>query len=326
MKRDHLLNVEAPTGLVSPADHMWAVVLAGGQGVRLRPLACRVCGDDRPKQYIPLLGARTLLEQTLDRVALGVPAARTAVVTVRSHARYVAPECSRRRALHVLVQPDDRGTAAGILFPAHWIFWRDPEATVAVFPSDHFVLEEAAFMAHVASVATWVDEHPDQIVLLGAEPTGPEVEYGWIERGEVLGRAGGGTICTIKRFWEKPSPDAARACLAAGCLWNTFVMVAKARALLRAGQEQLPEVSERLARIAPFAGTEDEAWAVHQAYTVMPCVNFSRAVLESCPAALVVSELPPLTWSDLGTPRLVFEILSRARIEPPWLQASDRPA
>jgi len=307
-------------------DRLWAVVLAGGEGVRLRPLARRVCGDDRPKQYVPLLGARSLLEQTLDRVALAIPEERTVVVTVRSHAPYVVPARSRCPAAPVLVQPDDRGTATGILFPVHWVSWSDPEATVAVFPSDHFVLEEAAFMAHVAAVASWVDAHPERIVLLGAHPSGPEVEYGWIERGERLGETERGAIFAIQRFWEKPSPEAASAYLAAGCLWNTLVIVAKAQALLRAGREQLPEMSGRLERIAPFGRTEDEAWAVQQAYALMPRANFSHAILEPCPAALAVSELPPGTWSDLGTPRRVFELLTRVPIRPPWLLASDRPA
>src|SRR5215467_704762 len=74
----------------TPASKLWGVVLAGGEGVRLRALARRICGDDRPKQYVPLLERRTLLRQTLDRVALGIPSARTAVVTLRSHYGYFA--------------------------------------------------------------------------------------------------------------------------------------------------------------------------------------------------------------------------------------------
>jgi mannose-1-phosphate guanylyltransferase len=62
--------------------------------------------------------------------------------------------------------------------PLRWIGRRDPAATVAVFPSDHFVSEPAMFMAHIAQIASWVDEHPDRLVLLGAHATGPEVEYG----------------------------------------------------------------------------------------------------------------------------------------------------
>jgi hypothetical protein len=112
-----------------PAEQLWAIVLAGGEGVRLRPLARRVCGDDRPKQYVPLLGARTLLGQTLDRVALGIPPARTVVSPVQAHARYIAAERSASQA-RVLVQPAEHGTGPGILFPAHWISWRAPDATL----------------------------------------------------------------------------------------------------------------------------------------------------------------------------------------------------
>jgi mannose-1-phosphate guanylyltransferase len=304
------------------AEELWAIVLAGGEGVRLRPLARRVCGDDRPKQYVPLLGSRTLLGQTLDRVALRIPSARTVVSTVQAHAPYFAAELHGSRA-RVLVQPASRGTAAGILFPAHWISWRAPHATVAVFPSDHFIWEEAAFMAHVATVGAWVARHPDRLVLLGAPASDPEVEYGWIEPGALVDRAPCGPVRKIRRFWEKPSEATTRICLQAGCLWNTLVLVAQVEALLKAGQEKLPDLHDRLVKIAPFAGTPDEPWAVRQAYEPMPSANFSRAILEPCPSWLAVSCLPSLIWSDLGTPRRVFDLLRRVPVRPAWLEASD---
>lgn len=306
-----------------PVEQLWAIVLAGGEGVRLRPLVRRVCGDDRPKQYVPLLGARTLLGQTLDRAALGIPPVQTVVSTVQTHARYIAAELSARQA-RVLVQPAEHGTAPGILFPAHWISWRAPDATVAVFPSDHFILEEAAFMAHVEEVAAWVVRHPDRLVLLGAPPSDPEVEYGWIEPGALVDEAPCGPVREVRRFWEKPSAATTRACLETGCLWNTFVMVAKVAALIEAGQQRLPGVNDRFARIAPFAETAREPWAVRQAYSLMPKSNFSRAILEPCPSFLAVSALPHMTWSDLGTPRRVFDLLRRVPVvRPAWLEAAD---
>ena len=302
---------------------LWGIVLAGGEGVRLRPLARRVCGDDRPKQYVPLFGDRTLLRQTLDRVALGIPPTRTAVVTLRSHAGYFTERSGAPRPRHVLVQPADRGTGAGVLFPAHWVSRQDPEATLVVFPSDHFVLGEAVFMAHVAHVAAWVTEHPERLVLLGAQATDAEVEYGWIELGRSLEATNDRRIWEVRRFWEKPSHEKARSCLLAGCLWNTFVLVGKAATFLRAGHEALPGVNDRLARMTSFFGTVDEAWALHQAYDLMPKTSFSRSVLEPCPPFLAVSELPRVTWSDLGSPRRVFEILKRVRCVPSWVCASD---
>jgi len=302
---------------------LWAIVLAGGEGVRLRPLARRVCGDDRPKQYLPLFGDRTLLRQTLDRVALGIPPARTAVVTLRSHAGYFVEQAGGIQPAYVLVQPEDRGTAAGVLFPAHWVSRRDPDATLAVFPSDHFVLGEAMFMEHVVHAAAWVNEHPDWLVLLGARPIDAEVEYGWIELGRPLTSTSDRRIWEVRRFWEKPSEERARICLEAGCLWNTLVLVGKAATFLRAGGEAVPQLNDRLAHITSFLGTEDEAWAVHQAYALMPTANFSRAVLERCPAFLAVSELAQVTWSDVGSPRRVFDILRRVGTLPSWVLESD---
>jgi mannose-1-phosphate guanylyltransferase len=319
-QREALVTV-ASVGSVP--GQLWAIVLAGGEGVRLRPLTERVCADHRPKQYVPLFEGRSLLDQTLDRVGLVVPPGRTAVVTLRSHSPYFFRQFAAAGAPHVLVQPDDRGTAAGVLFPTQWVDWRDPEATVAIFPSDHFVLEEGALMDHVARVAAWVDEHPDRLVLLGAQATEPEVEYGWIEPGRPLDAEAPVGIWEIRRFWEKPSADVARTCLEAGCLWNTFILVGKARTFVRAGQAALPDVADRLARIGRFRGTEHERWAVQQAYALMPSANFSQAILAPAPPCLAVSRLPGVTWSDLGSPPRVLQVLKKLGMAPPWAATRD---
>ncbi|MFI5325875.1 MAG: sugar phosphate nucleotidyltransferase [Candidatus Rokuibacteriota bacterium] len=298
----------------------WAVILAGGEGMGLRPLVRQVFGADRPKQYVRLLGPRTLLRQTLDRVALAIPQERTLVVTVRRHAGYIAEEFSGATRPRILAQPLDRDTAAGVLYPAHWIAWRNPEATVALFPSDHFLLGDTAFMAHVAEVTAWVEKHPERLVLLGAQPTSPEVEYGWIEPDEALGDLSTGPVRAVRQFWEKPSVARARACLGAGHLWNTSVLVAKVATLVQTGWQALPELSDRLAHIEPFVGTPEEADAVRQAYELMPRANFSKSVLEACPDALAVSRLPRIVWSDLGSPHRVMEAVTRMRIRPEWAE------
>ena len=99
--------------------HLWGVVLSGGEGVRLKTLARRICGDERPKQYVPIFGNRTLLRQTLDRVALRIRSSQTAVVTLRSHSRFFVEPWAGPEPPRVLIQPTDGGTAAGILFPIH---------------------------------------------------------------------------------------------------------------------------------------------------------------------------------------------------------------
>jgi mannose-1-phosphate guanylyltransferase len=317
---------EPGRGLAQVEKHQcWAVILAGGEGMRLRPLVRQVLGADRPKQYVRLLGPRTLLRQTLDRVALAIPEERTLVATVRRHAGYIAEEFPGGTRPRILAQPLDRGTAAGVLYPAHWIAWRNPEATVAIFPSDHFLLGETSFMAHVAEVTCWVETHPERLVLLGAPPASPEVEYGWIEPSEALGDLSTGPVRAVRQFWEKPSVARARACLEAGHLWNTSVLVGKVATLVQTGWQALPELSDRLAHIEPFVGTPEEADAVRQAYELMPRANFSKDVLEPCPEALAVSRLPRIVWSDLGSPHRVMEALTRMRIRPEWALAAETP-
>lgn len=259
--------------------HLWAIVLAGGEGRRLRPLIRRVHGDERPKQYATLVGSRSMLRHTIDRAALAVPPERIVVVTQWRHVQYVTPEVKAGLMPRVLVQPEDRGTAAGVLLPAHWIQWGDPAAIVAVFPSDHFVLEEAAFIDHVLEVAAFVSRHPRWIVLIGAQPSEPEPEYGWIEPGRPVGSITAGPIWRVRRFWEKPSEEEAHGCFARGCLWNTFVFVAHVGALIEAGWRFLPELSYRLAPVASLAHAPENGEAVREAYALAPQANFSEALL-----------------------------------------------
>jgi mannose-1-phosphate guanylyltransferase len=304
---------------------LWAIVLAGGEGLRLRSLTRHLYGEDRPKQYAALLESRSLLRQTLDRVALLIPPERTVVVTLSSHARFVDAELRGSAVPRVLAQPCDRGTAAGVLLPAHWILARDPLATVVVFPSDHVILEEAAFMGHVAEVARFVNQHRDWTVLLGAQPTEPEAEYGWIEPAEPVGWTGQGPLYRIRRFQEKPSREVAEALFQAGCLWNTFVFAVGAATLIEAGQKCLPSLHDRLARIVAFAGTEHEGWAIQHGYALAPTANFSRSILEACPVPLAVSKVPALFWCDLGTPDRVAKTLQRLGASPSWPGHSNPP-
>jgi mannose-1-phosphate guanylyltransferase len=298
---------------------LWAIVLAGGEGVRLRPVTRRMYGDDRPKQYAALVGGRSLLRQTLDRIGVLIPPERTVVVTLASHARYVAADLRGAPAPHVLAQPDDRGTAAGVLLPAHWIERRDPDATVVVFPSDHFVLEEAAFMCHVADIARAARHRPEQMIFLGADPTEPEPEYGWIEPGETVGQTARGVLSRIRRFREKPPPEEAVRLFRAGCLWNMFVFAATVAALVEAGRACVPLLHDRLVRLGIFLGTSHESWALRQGYSVAPRANFSRSVLEAGSLPLLVSRVPSLTWCDLGTPARVARTLRSLGISAGWL-------
>jgi mannose-1-phosphate guanylyltransferase len=299
--------------------HAWGVVLAGGKGTRLAGLTRRLYGEDRPKQYAVLTGRKSLLRQTLDRVSVLIPAHRTVVVTMAGQGSYMSAELRHESPKpHVLEQPKDRGTAAAVMLAAHRILAQDPDAVLMVLPSDHFVGDDKLFMAHIAEVIEFLEHRPEHIVLLGAEPSEPETDYGWIELGEPVPRSGRSPIYRVLSFREKPSQATANELFRTGALWNTFVFVGRASALVEAGRACLPSLHERLARLDSFLGTEHERWALGQAYELAQRASFSRAILERRPEKLCVMRLSGVAWCDLGTPERVARTLDGLGVRPEW--------
>jgi mannose-1-phosphate guanylyltransferase len=279
---------------------LWAIVLAGGDGQRLAPLIRQLYGDERPKQYAALIGSRSLLRQTLDRVGVLVPCQRTVVVTMASHARYLDTELVDFPDVHVLAQPADRGTVAAVLLAALWIRSLDRRARVVVFPADHFVLDEAAFMRHVREVTDYVDRVPRWLVLLGARPAAPDADYGWIEPGERIGHLSGGAIHRVLRFRETPVPDLAHALFANGSLWNTFVFASTVVGLIDAVRLCCPWVYDPLV---------DRRATLQRAYLQARAADFSCTVLQSPALSLAVSEMPDVAWRHLGSLERVADVL-----------------
>ena len=103
---------------------------------------------------------------------------------------------------------------------------RRPDATIAIFPSDHYFSDDTAFMEHVETAITSVGHEPNAVALLGIEPDKPEASYGWIEPSDSLFGSLRGSTARVKQFWEKPSPRVAKKLMSTGCLWNSFVMTA----------------------------------------------------------------------------------------------------
>ena len=225
------------------------------------------------------------------------------------HARFLEPEVADLPGITVLYQPCDRGTAAGVLLPAHWIRARDPGATVVVFPTDHFVPEESPFMRSVAEAAEHAEAHPGWLVLLRAPPTEPDTEFGWIAPGARLDWPARAPVRRVEAFVEKPSEVQARRLFAEGALWNTFVFAASLEALLEAGHEGVPLLHDRLLRFGVFVGTRHEPWAITQAYQLSPRADFCRSVLEATSRPLAVATIDPYTWCDLGTPERIARSL-----------------
>ena len=304
------------TGAKGP--NRWAIILAGGEGMRLRPLTRRIAGDERPKQFCPFVDGQTLLDRTRARVARIVQPDRMCLVLTRRHEPFYAPLLAAQPCGPLVVQPCGRGTAPAILYGLLRIAETAPLATVALFPSDHYVSDETGFMAHVEAGFAAVEARPELIILLGVEAAGPEVQYGWIEAGDRLLDGPAYPVYRVRRFWEKPSRALAETLFERGCLWNTLVLVAGVPALLALIRQAAPDLYGAFMTAWLGRSTLGEREAMRSLYARLPSTNFSEGVLGTKAANLAVLPVRGITWSDWGEPARVFRTLERLGIHPEW--------
>lgn len=277
---------------------LWGIVLAGGEGSRVRDFLKQLCGGHGIKQFCAVIGRRSMLEHTLARVERLIPRERILVVVSRHHREEVAQQLAHWPAANIIVQPTNRETAPGILLPLAHISHRDPDATVAVFPSDHFILDEATFMATVEKAVAEVQHYPRVLTFLGVKPEGAEEGYGWIEptRAEP-----GCESQPVRRFWEKPVPTYARSLLNRGALWNTFVFVVSASTLWSMVRQTTPDLCHTFNTVRLMLRSEHAPLFIEHVYETMRTVNFSTEVCEPLASGLRVMPLPDVGWNDWGS-------------------------
>ena len=284
-------------------DNRYALILAGGDGTRLRSFTRAITGDERPKQFAPVIGGQTLLNQTRQRVAISIAEENTFVVVTRKHEQFYKPLSASTR---LLIQPENKGTAPGLIFPLLRIAAESPNATVAVFPSDHYFTDDQKFMSFVETGLQTAELNPETVTLLGISPAAPESEFGWIEP-ELLQTNNG--VAPVHRFWEKPTPTVAQELMERGCLWNSFVMIGRVEAFLKMSRCALPELFSYFEALVPVLGTSDEFLNLRTLYSWLPEINFSKEVLERRTADLRVIKVDNVGWSDLGDPLRVGAVL-----------------
>jgi mannose-1-phosphate guanylyltransferase len=273
-----------------------ALILAGGAGRRLAAVT-----GQTPKQFWSFAKGRSLLEDTAIRLAPLASPSRTVTVVDSSHRLHIHALGHRDRLGEILYQPCDRGTAAGVLLGLHAILDRAPDALVLLTPADHGVRQPRLFRFGVREAVAFIQSGRADVVLFGAEPDAPSGDYGWITAADAAGPAAPGTFRPVASFAEKPTASRAAALLSSGAVWNTMVLVARARGLLGLYRRHLPEME------ALFDEASRQPLAVRRAlleaaYPRLPAVDFSRHVLTPAGGLMVYTWPAALGWSDLGTP------------------------
>jgi mannose-1-phosphate guanylyltransferase len=297
--------------MYTTSNRRWALVLAGGDGTRLQALTQMIAGSPIPKQYCRIASDRSLLEATIQRIGSLAEPERTLVIVNQNHLHLALPQLAGVPRANVLVQPRNLDTGPGILLSLSTLAARDPDATVAIFPSDHHVRDEAAFRRHVTHMSRLIGErHSDRLALLGVHPDRPDTGLGYIAPGLRLG--GSTTAFAVAAFHEKPARSLAVELVRRGGLWNAFVMVGRVRRFIELLRQVRPD---DCVRIDPLP-TGPEAFA--RCYDRLAPWNFSRDFLARVPEHLLVTRADDLGWSDWGTPEAVERTFAAMGWQPAW--------
>lgn len=287
--------------MLETAPAPWALLLAAGDGTRLSEVTRGDDGVPVPKQFCTFGGSTSLLGLARDRARRVVADSRIVTVVSASHERWWRTELPGGRG--VVVQPGNRGTAVGLLVPLLAILERDPDARVWVLPSDHWVRDEETLARCARAAFARTDAEPDRIVLMGIEPDDADSQYGWVLPAESV--RDDDDFSPVTSFVEKPPATEARRLLERGALWNSFLIVARARALLRLYARRLPGLLATMRR----AGRDLAA-----VYAQLPPLDFSKDVLQGSEADLLLQRVPGCGWSDLGTPDRLQACLPEIRV------------
>jgi mannose-1-phosphate guanylyltransferase len=293
------------------------VVLAGSKDNRLRTFIHYIKGSGTPKPYINFIGTRSLLEHTLDRAERLVQRECLYIVAAREHLAYpdVQRQLAGRPSDTIIAQSDDRGSGPALLLPLAHIHKRRPDAAVAIFPADHFIVEEDLFMTHVATAFYMVEESPADVVLLGIEPEAPEPDYGYIvPDGEADEFVASGAR-NVRFLVDTADAALAHELVAASALWNTMTVVVKAATAIDLMRRCAPELYAVFEDIERALGTRAERYAVESAYRRLGSLCFIRDVLQAAaledPARIRVLPVAGVFWSDWRSEARIVDSLKR---------------
>lgn len=275
--------------------HVWAIVLAAGDGVRIGPLARDADGSRVPKQFCTFDGRNSMVRWAVDRAARVVSKRRIVAVVARKHRKWWQKELSELPPSNVVVQPSNRGTAVGLLLPLLEIVRRDRHAGLVILPSDHYVADEAVLSPAIDTAIRMMQQGSRRLFLLGVEPADAASEYGWI-----VPVGPPGLVQDVASFVEKPSRKTASELRRQGALLNSFILVGTGRTFLDMYARFAPRTLERVGRWRDVAPQPPE---IEDVYRNMPYGDFSSEILQRCCGFSAVVRVPECGWMDIGTPQ-----------------------
>jgi mannose-1-phosphate guanylyltransferase len=283
-------------------DNYYAVIMAGGGGTRLWPLSRAA----QPKQMLQLIGERSLFQIAVERLAGEFPAQRILVVTIADQVDILRKQAPEIPLDNFIIEPMPRGTASVIGLAGIVLQERAPEAVMAVLTADHFIGNVEKFLRLLN--AAYKVAQDGYLVTLGIEPTLPATGYGYIQRGEPIGKYDQLQVYRALKFKEKPELSQAEAMLASGDhAWNSGMFVWQVERIMAEIALQMPELSTRLERISSARKTPDHAEVLNQQWTAIKAQTIDYGIMEGARDVAVIPA-EGLRWNDVGSWDSLFDV------------------
>ena len=287
----------------------YGVIMAGGAGTRLWPLS----RGDRPKQLLPVVRGKSLLQLSYERLRGILPPERIFVCTSAAHGAKVLENIPELPRENLLGEPEGRDTANAVGFPAAVLHKRDKDAVFAVVTADHVIEPIDVFQAQIKTAFDVTGKIPNALVTFGIIPTHGHTGLGYIHRGEAIGGFRG--AFKVLAFKEKPDkPTADRYVESGRYYWNSGMFVWRADTVLNELATHLPDSHRGLMQIAGAWGTPGQESVLREVYPRLPKISIDYAVMEPASqgkgkAQVVVVEMP-IQWLDIGSWPALAETLA----------------
>lgn len=281
---------------------MFALIMAGGLGTRFWPKSRR----KHPKHLLKILGKRTLIQNTVERLKPLVSSENIFVVSTKSQYEELRLQLPVIPGENFIIEPKGKNTAPCIGLSALMIEQLDPNAVMAVMPSDHLISDDELFSKTLRAGAKVAAER-DSLITIGIEPTYPATGYGYIQFKEQLETTEDIGLLRVKTFAEKPNLETAKRFLESGdFLWNSGIFIWKASTILREIEDHLPHLYDGLLEIKQSLGTPQESETIQRVYCQIKSISIDYGVMEHAKDVVVLRG--KFGWNDLGSWDEVYNI------------------
>ncbi len=274
---------------------LYAVIMAGGSGTRFWPWSRK----KMPKQLLKITGQNSMITQTVDRIIDEVPPENIYVVTTSILADSIKDELSQIPAKNVISEPFGKNTAACIGLAATIIAKRDSNAIMAVMTADHIIGPPGLFLKTL-KCAEGLATEKNTLITFGIKPTGPSVDYGYIQRDEDVIDLDGFLVYDVKCFTEKPDRTTAEDFLRSGdYYWNSGIFVWSVNTILENINTLMPDLSQGLESIGKSLGGPDESRVINNEYEKFDNISIDYGIMEKAPNVKIIEA--GFTWDDVGS-------------------------